>query len=305
MSTSPSPKLDSTPATWTSASGQICWMIPVMNVPWPASKSSVRLWSSSYSSSSSTAPTVELRIHGACSRAHVSCGCSTASPLASRVRSPVSRTRICGARCGSPSPSGWRSHAGAGAGSDVVFSTGPTSVSMTSAVNIIPPTKCASAPTGEPSTLWLPSTTWLGSATAPGIAKAGQHLLDRASAPPTLTLDDGELDAGDVDAGQAAAAPALLAEGLRLVREHLLDGAHRTLEGLLVLTDVDDDAVRSQQHECSLTVDRQHDPTAPEHRRPAARAVRGGRRPDSRCSQQLPPPAVARSTTGMISATWR
>ena len=106
----------------------------------------------------------------------------------------------------------------------------------------------------------------VGFGDGPGIAEAGQHLLDRAGAPPTLTLDDGELDAGDVDAGQAAAAPALFAEGLRLVREHLLDGAHRTLEGLLVLTDVDDDAVRSQQHECSLTVDCQHDPTAPEHR---------------------------------------
>ena len=80
--TSPSPKLDSTPATWTSASGQICWMMPVMNVPWPASKSSVPLPSSSYSSSSSIAPGGRSRSHGECSRAHVRYGCSTAAPVA-------------------------------------------------------------------------------------------------------------------------------------------------------------------------------------------------------------------------------
>ena len=55
--TSPSPKLDSTPAMCTSASGQSWRTMPLMNVPWPASKSSVPLPSSSGSSSSSMAST--------------------------------------------------------------------------------------------------------------------------------------------------------------------------------------------------------------------------------------------------------
>ena len=36
--------------------------------------------------------------------------------------------------------------------------------SMTSAVKIMPPAKCASAPTGMPRMPWLPITTWFGSA---------------------------------------------------------------------------------------------------------------------------------------------
>ena len=51
--TSPSPKLDNTPAVWISASGQTWAITPAMNVPWPPSKSSVLVASSSGSSSSS------------------------------------------------------------------------------------------------------------------------------------------------------------------------------------------------------------------------------------------------------------
>ena len=51
--TSPSPKLDSTPACATSASGQSWRTMPLMNVPWPPSKSRNPPPSSSGSSSSS------------------------------------------------------------------------------------------------------------------------------------------------------------------------------------------------------------------------------------------------------------
>ena len=54
--TSPSPKLDSTPALCTIASGQIWRTMPAMNVPCPASKSRIGRPSSLVSSSSSTRP---------------------------------------------------------------------------------------------------------------------------------------------------------------------------------------------------------------------------------------------------------
>ena len=110
---------------WTSASGQSCWMMPVMNVPWPASKSSVPLSSSSNSSSSSIAPGRRVlqprRVQAGARQVRVLDGAAR-SP--STVRSPVSRISTWGA-CGRPSASGCGSHAGGGAGSDVVFSTGP------------------------------------------------------------------------------------------------------------------------------------------------------------------------------------
>ena len=112
LATSPSPKLDSTPAMCTSASGQICWMMPVMNVPWPASKSSVPLPSSSNSSSSSIAPAGAVCSHGECSRAHVRYGVlDRRCPLRRRSAARCRGSAPSG-RCDRPRASGCGSHAG-------------------------------------------------------------------------------------------------------------------------------------------------------------------------------------------------
>ena len=180
VSTSPSPKLDSTPATWTSASGQICWMMPVMNVPWPASKSSVPLPSSSYSSSSSMAPTAGSRSHGECSAGARQVRVLDGGALG--LRRCAGRCRARGSAAAGAVRRGRAAGAAtpaAGAGSDVVLSTGPTSVSMTSAVNIIPPAKCASAPTGMPFTPWLPEHDVVRLGDGAGVAQPRRALVLR------------------------------------------------------------------------------------------------------------------------------
>ena len=103
--TSPSPKLDSTPPMCTSASGHSWAMIPAMNVPWPASKSSDFVPSSSGSSSSSMGirpdPSGWASRQPVCTLHHSSAACSgrrTPPSPSTTVRSPVSRTRICGRR---------------------------------------------------------------------------------------------------------------------------------------------------------------------------------------------------------------
>ena len=148
--TSPSPKLDSTPALCTTASGQIWRTMPAMNVPCPASKSRIGRPSSLVSSSSSTRPACGDISHLAPGRVRqsVRATCSArrngrarfVAPGTSSVRRPVSSTSTRGGTLPGMA-SGTRSGTGGGAdGMAVDRITGlPSTVS-----SVIVPTKAMS-----------------------------------------------------------------------------------------------------------------------------------------------------------------
>ena len=179
--TSPSPKLDSTPAMCTSASGQICWMMPVMNVPWPASKSRMPLPSSSDSSSSSMASTAgslqPRRVQPGARQARVLDGGAAALRRAQPGVEDEDLRCACARRARAAAAA---TPAAAPARTSSAGAPRRSARRRSSAVNIIPPAKCASAPTGLPLTPWLPSTTWFGSATSAGAAEPVERLLHAA-----------------------------------------------------------------------------------------------------------------------------
>ena len=190
--TEPSPKLESTPAGWISASGQIWRTIPAMNVPWPASKSSSPERSSSGSSSSSIASIAGFDCQPSC---RWTCGQSRSgprrnacsgwlSPSIDAVRKPVSRTRTRGRRWPSRSQR-LTKHRGSGrrlGGRDqrgLVLRRHHASVGGDAGADAparAPPSSCGI-------TELAPKTTWLSSAADAVGVEAGELVVESAQPP--------------------------------------------------------------------------------------------------------------------------
>ena len=160
--------------------------MPLMNVPWPPSKSRNPVPSSSASSSSST-PRASSRAPpaGRRQRCHQR-ECSTVGTEPPIVRSPVSSTSTCGRSRHAelqPPANGF----GRGAGSDVdrrawALRRAPRALRR----EHHPAAKWASVPTGLPLTPWLASSTWFGSTTSPAPGRRVEHLVHPVRDTPRL-----------------------------------------------------------------------------------------------------------------------
>ena len=292
--TSPSPKLDSTPAKWISASGQICRTMPAMNVPWPASKSSepaavvVGLVLVVDHVGVRVASLPRRRAPGQPVDARVLDG-GGLSP--GRAQAGVEDQEL-GGRVPARTSGAAANHGGSGAGSDVDWRTDlAVARRRSSAVNIIPPAKKASAPTGHP-----PDDL---AARAPGgwARRRGRRRAER----PRASLTGHETPAAARHRPPPAAGCRRARRTKRAARPARPTGRSRSpalgrlpiasrarRERLVVTSDVDDDAVRAQRRAGR----RRPRPTrcaGVRTPRPTSRAARGGRRPDSRCSRQHPP----------------